>query len=312
MVESNDNILEIEQYQKRLSVALKVAKICVFEVDLRLQLYTFFENSEDIFGVKGEQILRDVQPYSKLSPELYQKAVTRYFSHPDDKAVIAEAFSSILQGNPTTYEAQMRASGSQFKWCKIDVSPVMENGMPIKMIGVITDISSIKQQTDLLLQEVQLDNFTGLFNKTYTQLFISEILACRPNSQHALLIIDLDDFKQINDIYGHIIGDEIIRLVAVHLKKNVRQTDIVGRFGGDEYVVFLQNIPSREWLCKKLENLLRFCNTPTPCTMSIGVSITPHDSENLNELFEKADKALYHSKINKGCYTLFSDISMNY
>lgn len=73
---------EIMMFRERLTIALKAAKICVFEVDLTQQLYTCFENSEDIFGVSEDVILKDVQPYSKLSPEAYQLAVSDYFAHP--------------------------------------------------------------------------------------------------------------------------------------------------------------------------------------------------------------------------------------
>ena len=89
-----DNCLfdELSSYKERLHIALKASKICVFEVDLSKQLYTFFENAEDIFGVSGETILNDVQPYSKLNPTEYQNAALKYFSHPDDADVINEAF----------------------------------------------------------------------------------------------------------------------------------------------------------------------------------------------------------------------------
>ena len=135
---------EAELYQQRLKVALKAAKICVFEVDLQKQLYTFFANSEDIFGVAGDGILADVAPFSELPPDAYQRAVSEYFSHPDDFETIGRAFQSVFQGKSTTYEARMRAGGSGYIWCKIDVSPVMEDGVPIKMIGVITNIEEQK------------------------------------------------------------------------------------------------------------------------------------------------------------------------
>ena len=80
---------EIDQYKERLRIALKAAKICIFEVDLLRQLYTYFENAEVIFGVSGDDILSDVRPYSFLEPEEYRRAVSAYFSHPDDAEVIA-------------------------------------------------------------------------------------------------------------------------------------------------------------------------------------------------------------------------------
>lgn len=100
---------EENHYKQRLSIALKAAKICVFEVDLTQQLYTFFENAEDIFGVSGDIILNQVQPYSTLSPDEYKEAVTAYFSHPDDAAIIDAAFRDIYCGRATTYIARMKA-----------------------------------------------------------------------------------------------------------------------------------------------------------------------------------------------------------
>ncbi|WP_270525814.1 hypothetical protein [Longibaculum muris] len=83
---------QLEDYKIRLDIALKAANVCVFEVDIVNQLYTVFENSEDIFGVPGEKILNDVRKYSQFTPEDYQKAVSLYFSHPDDYEVINQAF----------------------------------------------------------------------------------------------------------------------------------------------------------------------------------------------------------------------------
>ena len=74
---------QLEDYKIWLDITLKAANVCVFEVDIVNQLYTVFENSEDIFGVPGEKILNDVRKYSQFTPEDYQKAVSLYFSHPD-------------------------------------------------------------------------------------------------------------------------------------------------------------------------------------------------------------------------------------
>lgn len=129
---NNYRLEEAKEYKERLRIALKAAKICVFEVDLTQQLYTFFENAEDIFGVSGEAILNDVRPFGKLEPAAYQKAVSEYFSHPDDQKVIDKAFQSIFSGQTTTYEARMRAGGSDYLWCKIDVTPILENQVPVR------------------------------------------------------------------------------------------------------------------------------------------------------------------------------------
>lgn len=163
-------------------------------MDLPRQLYTFFENAEIIFGVSGEKILRDVQPFSLLEPEEYRRQVSRYFSHPDDEEVIAKAFASVLKGEPAVYEARMKAGQSAFVWCRIHVTPILEDGRPVRMIGVVTDITDIKEKTDRLKKAANLDRFTGLYNKDYAATVIQDILS-KDNRQHALVLLDIDNFK---------------------------------------------------------------------------------------------------------------------
>lgn len=301
---------EAKEYKERLSIALKAAKICVFEVDLTRQLYTFFENAEDIFGVSGEVILNDVRSYSKLAPADYQKAVSEYFSHPDDEKTIDKAFQSIFSGQSTTYEARMRAGGSDYLWCKVDVTPVIENRVPVKMIGVITDISNLKSRTDQLENEIKHDNFTGLYNKKYTIELIENVLKKYPEQKNALVLLDIDHFKNFNDTYGHALGDEAIQLVAGTLKRSFRRTDVVGRFGGDEFIVFITNIPNGKWLADKLRGLLRFESGRISYTASIGAAIFPEDADNFNSLFLKADEALYQAKLQRETYAFFSDLTL--
>ena len=117
---------ELKQYKERLRVAMNAAKICVFEVDLTQQLYTFFENAEVIFGVSGETILSQVQKFHSLPPEEYRRAASAYFSHPEDEGVIEAAFANILTGRPASYEARMKAGDSQFIWCRIQAIPIAE------------------------------------------------------------------------------------------------------------------------------------------------------------------------------------------
>lgn len=295
-------VSSVKNYKERLQIALKAARICVFEVDLRRQLYTFFENAEDIFGVPGEKILRDVRPFSKLPPEEYRQAVSRYFSHPDDQAVIDVAFCSILSGRPATYEARMRAGGPDYVWCKLDVTPIMEHGEAVKMIGVITDISAVREMTSSLKKQVRLDAFTGLYNKKYAEQAINRILAETADRKHALLIMDIDGFKAINDTYGHAAGDDIIQDMADRLKGCFRPSDIVSRFGGDEFLVLARDLPDVEWLRDRL-NRLAACGHPVCAyTNSVGVALFPQDAETFDALFAKADRALYHAKARRSAY----------
>ncbi len=298
---------ECQQFKERLSIALKAAHICVFEVDLTRQLYTFFENAEDIFGVAGQQILDDVQPFSRLSPAEYQAAASAYFSHPDDTAVIDKAFQSILSGKPATYQARMKAGDSGYVWCKIDVTPIVEDGVPVRMVGVITDINEMKEKTDILMKKSRVDSFTGLYNKTYSQRLIRKALSENSHQKHALLLMDIDNFKTVNDTLGHAAGDKILLHIADVLKHTFRKTDIIGRFGGDEFILLMQNIQTIEHLREKLTQLQKDRNLETPYTVSIGAAVFPDHAAEFDELFYKADEALYRAKQEKNIYAIYTE-----
>lgn len=301
------NSQNAERYKERLNIALKAAKICVFEVDIANQLYTFFENAEDIFGVSGEVILKEVQPFCNLDPDSYRRAVSEYFSHPDDIAVIEEAFKSIFDGKAITYEARMRAGGSGFVWCKIDVTPIIENGVPVRMIGVITDITTVKTKINELEHAVKHDSFTGLWDKKNSIKLMREALSRKSNRSHALVIMDIDNFKMINDLRGHAVGDMIISLVSETLKNSFRDTDIIGRFGGDEFILLIRNIPDIQWLTKRLQQLTCCEKGSYRCTNSIGASIFPQNATDFDLLLKQADEALYQSKLSKASYTFYSE-----
>lgn len=299
---------EATQFKERLTIALKAAKICVFEVDLTQQLYTFFENSEDIFGVAGDVILKDVQPYSKLDPDAYQRAVSNYFAHPDDAAVIAKAFNDVLSGKPTTYEARMRAGGSCFIWCKIDVKPVLHSGEPVKMIGVITNISDIKQRNDDLKEKASLDLFTGLYHKQAAITMVEKTLSQQKDRSHALVLLDIDKFKDYNDIYGHYEGDKAIKKLADVMKESFRSSDILGRFGGDEFMILITDCSDTASLCEKIQPVAQIQSGANALTTSVGVAIYPQDATTFEELFKKADRALYDSKTRKSAISFFHDL----
>ena len=137
---NNDTIASLIHYKERLQQALKTSHTCIFEVELQKQRYTFFENAEAIFGVSDDVILADVASYAKLAPNKYREAVSAYFSHPADNEVIAQAFKEVLAGRSVSYKARMKAGNTQFVWCRIDVQPVLRNGIPVRMIGVITKL----------------------------------------------------------------------------------------------------------------------------------------------------------------------------
>lgn len=289
------NESELRHAQERLCFGLRASGICVFEVDIKRQLYTYFENAEGIFGVSGQKILHDVQPFSTLPPDEYQEAAAQYFSHPGDREAVEHAFAQVLRGKRACYEARMRAGESEYVWCRIEATPVLDRGEPVRMVGVISNIHSQRQERERLTRQARQDAFTGLLNKKAAFDAADRMLRQAPYASHALVVLDIDKLKIINDTFGHAAGDEVIRAVAQSLRETFRQSDALGRFGGDEFVVFMNGIGERSAVLRKLEKLMK-TKQPYGAQCSVGVAFYPEHGTGIRELFRRADEALYLSK----------------
>ena len=177
------------------------------------------------------------------------------------------------------------------------------------MIGVITDVSDLITRTDRLEKELKIDSFTGLYTKTHAIDLIKDILHKERGQKHVLMLLDLDNFKSVNDTLGHMTGDRVLKAESDNLKKLFRKNDVLGRFGGDEFIILLKDVSDRGALCRKLDALLK--NTSDHCmvTKSVGISVFPDDAVEFSALFGAADKALYEAKKGKNRYILFSDLT---
>ena len=147
------------------------------------------------------------------------------------------------------------------------------------------------------------DALTGIYNRIGAQRLIVEYLHKSNNEMSAFIIIDLDNFKKINDSLGHLQGDEVLKQVANILKENFRKTDIIARLGGDEFIVFMKNIVQKENAIISLNNLLKklrlsyqWHEETILITGSIGVAVAPIDGATFEVLYKNADQALYNSK----------------
>lgn len=159
----------------------------------------------------------------------------------------------------------------------------------------------------------QKDALTGLWNRAYTEEAVNQLIS--GGARGALMMIDMDNFKAINDNYGHIAGDKTLKMFAETLKNYSKEDDILCRIGGDEFVVFVKDVASKSELgnhatdiiadlCHKLDE----CKFETNSSVSIGIAQTPEDGTEFNKLYNSADKALYYVKQNgKNSYHFYSD-----
>lgn len=181
----------------------------------------------------------------------------------------------------------------------------------LRILLMVSDISKQykleqeeKKKMEAMAHKANTDHLTGLFNRYYCETKIHTYLQEEgAHSCSAFLLIDLDDFKKINDTFGHAAGDQALRDVSNLLQQYFRSTDIIARFGGDEFVVFMKDIRDKTVLPKLMNRLLgqldfsyRTETDQLHLRASIGIALAPENGMEMDVLYQKADKALYRIK----------------
>ena len=163
----------------------------------------------------------------------------------------------------------------------------------------------LKTEKEKLFKRANYDSLTGLLSKSYFEsLLQKEIFYIkRKKDLGAVLFIDIDGFKEINDSLGHKYGDETLKEIAKRLKRVVRETDFISRFGGDEFLVFLKDIDQESMVIEIAQRILKEIKEPIKLgehthhiSGSIGIALIPRDGENVEEIIKNADNAMYSAK----------------
>ena len=161
--------------------------------------------------------------------------------------------------------------------------------------------------------ETQLDSLTGLTNKMHTQHLISRYLHDNPDCKCALFVIDIDNFKSVNDNNGHLFGDAVLTSISSAIKSTFRNSDIVGRIGGDEFMVLMKDYRSLSDVIDKANDLKHVIRNTyvgegtSIISVSVGISLFSEHGKDFDTLYEKADNAMYFNKNNgKDGYTIYS------
>jgi len=209
----------------------------------------------------------------------------------------------------------LRKNGELF-WNDLHITPVHDdNGQVTHFVGIVTDVTASKQRTDHLEHEVNHDNLTGLANRTllWDRLGHAVHLAQRHQTLVATVLIDLDNFKPINDTFGHDAGDVVLKVVARRLQATVRDSDTVARMSGDEFVMVLVDQPNLRYTLRMVERVRRALTMPVafggseiPVGASLGVASFPHDGRTPADLVRAADMAMYRAKNSGGGVHFYS------
>lgn len=247
--------------------------------------------------------------YSQTIEVISQKMV-----HPDyseeyrNKLSTDHILELLSQGSNTfEYECIERSDGENYRWIRLHYCIYKSNATDcVKVISYVKNIEDEKRAFSRLIEKATMDQMTGVLNKMSTKEIIVDLLKKQVEETNIILMIDIDNFKNINDVYGHDVGDEVIIAICQLIKNNFRDTDIIGRMGGDEFLVCLRENFNYDIIETKISPLLSAVEQTCieingqivkEVTVSIGV-VNTFGNDNFDQLYHYADVAMYKAKAN--------------
>ena len=292
----------------------KLARAALLDAENRWKLA--LESTGD--GVWDWHIPTGAEFYSKRLIEMYgfaegelanQSMELDQRTHPDDRAQMEVDRDWHLQGLTPTYHNEHRVlcKDGTWKWVLSRGMVISRDpgGKPLRMIGTHTDITERKDAEALIRQQAFFDALTGLPNRRMLRDRLEqEIKRCKRDGQQlAILFMDLDHFKEVNDTLGHDSGDQLLVEAAKRIRQCVRDSDTVARMGGDEFTVILTDISKTDQLEPLLQKILRSMDAlfqigdeQVFVSASMGITLYPMDGTEIEDLYKNADQALYVAK----------------
>lgn len=249
--------------------------------------------------------------------ENYQEQMHKWgFVHPDDWSVFDAFCEAMDRGDEhISYEVRQVSDESVFVWFRYVGIPVYDKDhKPYKIMGKTLDITGEKKNQELLEQKAERDSLTDLYNKAKMHKLVEKHIQQADDTEGAFLIIDIDDFKTINDTCGHLYGDEVLIKIANTILISAGMEDYAGRIGGDEFCVFCRGKNVGQHAVETAERISRMADqiqlSGRRVTLSMGISRYPEDASSYEELYQKADQALY--RVKRSGKNAFSVYDKNY
>ena len=233
--------------------------------------------------------------------------------HPDDYQNTMDAMLNHLQGKSPVYEVEYRikAKDGSYKWYydRGKITKYDNKGKPLFLAGIVFDITKKKEQQleleckNRYLAEMScVDGLTNLRNhrNLMEQLEVEITIARKQNIPLSIVFFDVDNFKKVNDSKGHVFGDQTLIHITSLIKKNIRETDIAGRYGGEEFLVVLPNtnIETAINIAERVRQAIASFCFPDGLKITISGGVSEFKGECLTEFIRNADKKLYKAKLN--------------
>lgn len=295
------DITQNKNAQEELKVSEECFHLIMEKTDSIIFQWDIPNDRVSVTDVWEKKFGYELNTHAPLMDELLKDII-----YEDDAQKNEKLFRAVSNGKHYGEElVRIRRADNTYIWCRVCLSGMsFHNQIPQRGVGVVIDIDKEKREMEEIQAMAERDSLSTLYNKGTTRSVISNFLSNEGRTHcHAFMMLDIDNFKRINDTLGHMYGDAAIADVAAILKGAFRLSDVLGRVGGDEFVVFVKDISSREMMVEKageLCRLVRGCyagqNKEIQLSVSVGVALFYEDGTSYDQLYRAADLALYSSK----------------
>ncbi|GBL45481.1 diguanylate cyclase/phosphodiesterase [Sulfuriferula multivorans] len=233
-----------------------------------------------------------------------RRPITDFIGNEENRQLFSRHFRVALTGQPVRFECFIQPASTVPRWIEISLNKVNLDAGDM-FIGVARDITEKKKTAELIWQQANFDSLTGLANRHMFQDRLEQDIkkAYRANLPLALMVLDLDRFKEVNDSLGHDVGDLLLKAAAQRLISCVREADTVARLGGDEFTVILGELNDVDCverialtILQKLSEPFHLGDQVVYLSTSIGITFYPQDATSFDELLKNADQAMYAAK----------------
>lgn len=305
------DISETVRMQRELELEDSLLKSVIEQADLNVWLYDIATNKIAFRNITSgslaerflfaNNLLSNQEPY-EVDLEKALSAAT--FSN-GCREKLDEMFARLAQGVDSGCEILVSFKSGEKRWIKISCEVLFgSDGAPMKAIGYIEDIDDATRRVIDLKARADRDSLTGLFNRSAGSRYIRKTIESdqKNDSSGALIILDLDDFKRVNDVHGHLVGDKALAESAQALSRFFRKNDVFCRWGGDEFIVYCADIDEEGARSKAREicALKHAISLPGGNSISLstsaGVAMMPANGTEIDDLYRCADTALYDAK----------------
>ncbi|MFO7819054.1 MAG: diguanylate cyclase, partial [Halanaerobacter sp.] len=293
ITEQKERERKLKKQKDKLELSIKGANLGFWEWDNREKKITFSDKLCKVLGYEFEGLEASIETWKELI-------------HNEDKARVLKKLNQHFEGVTPSFESEYRVETKKgdYKWIKAagKVIDREKDRTPIKAVGLFQDINNRKRQKEKIRYISYHDQLTDLYNRNYLEKEM-ERLDTKRQLPISIIMTDVNGLKLINDTFGHQVGDQLLIKVAEILQETCRDEDIIARFGGDEFIIFLPQTTEEE--AKEIqERIKRNCqqvsSLDVPLSAALGVATKDKTEQDLWEVRKEADEVMYQNKLKEG------------